>query len=164
MVISSLRLRWLSAFVLSTFALSGCLASTGPTDDDAPAPPPPPGATLDFSAIAGDWAGAGNDLDQPTFYQIEITVEAEAAEGSQAGTISYEGTLAGTAFSCGGQLAALLANGNTYEFTETITFGACATGGRVRPTYDAAAGTLSYDWFAPVSDQLAAQGVLTRTG
>ncbi len=162
MVISSLRIRWLSAFVLSTFALSGCLDSTGPPNDDALAPPAPPGAALDFSAIAGDWAGEGNDLDQPAFYELKITVEAEAAEGSQAGTISYEGTLAGTAFSCGGELLAQLATGSIYEFTETITFGACTNGGRVRLTHDAAAGTLSYEWFAPASDQLAARGVLTR--
>ena len=147
----------LGVVALFAFVLTGCGGgdSSTPSGPAPPPPPPPPPtatATLDFSAIAGDWAGEGNDLNQPAFYQIEITMVAEAAEGDQAGTISYSND---SGFSCGGELAALLANGNTYEFTETITSGTgCFTGGRVRLTYDAAAGTLSYELFHPVTGQL----------
>ena len=140
--------RVFALFVLATFGMAACSSTTAPGSADAPPPPPPtPTPVLDFSAIAGDWAGEGNDLNQPAFYEIEITVGAEAAEGSRAGTISYEGTLNDLAFSCGGELVARLANGNTYEFTENITSGTgCVTGGTVRLIHDAATSMLDYEW------------------
>ncbi len=158
-------MRVFALFVLAMFGTAACGSTTAPGSADAPPPPPSaPTPVLDFSAIAGDWAGEGNDLFQPAFYQIEITMVAEAAEGDQAGTISYSND---SGFSCGGELAALLANGNTYEFTETITSGTgCITEGTVRLIHDAATSTIDYEWFAPEgsrrSGQLAARGVLTR--
>ncbi len=158
-------MRVFALFVLAMFGTAACSSTTAPGSADAPPPPPPtPTPVLDFSAIAGDWAGEGNDLNQPAFYEIEITVGAEAAEGSQAGTISYSND---SGFSCGGELAALLANGNTYEFTENITSGTnCVTGGTVRLIHDAATSTLDYEAVAPESShrsgQLVARGVLTR--
>jgi hypothetical protein len=161
-------MRVFALFVLAIFGTAACSSTTAPGSADAPpSPPPTPTPVLDFSAIAGDWAGEGNDLNQPAFYEIEITVGAEAAEGSQAGTISYEGTLHDLTISCGGKLFARLANGNTYEFTENITSGTnCVTGGTVRLIHDAATSTLDYEAVAPESShrsgQLVARGVLTR--
>ncbi len=153
--------RVFALFVLAIFGTAACSSTTAPGSADAPPPPPPaPAPVLDFAAIAGDWAGEGADINQPAFYEIEITVGAEAAQGSQAGTISYSND---SGFSCGGELVARLANGNTYDFTENITSGTgCITGGIVRLIHDAADGTLSYEWYVPGTGQLAARGFLTR--
>ena len=159
----------LGVVALFAFVLTGCGGGDSSTPSGPappPPPPPPPPATLDFSAIAGDWAGVGDRIFTPAFYQIEITVVAEVAVGDQAGAISYEGTENDQEFSCEGELVARLANGNTYEFTENITSGGCFTGNTDRLIHDAAAGTLNYEQVGREgslrSGQLVGQGVLTR--
>ncbi|MFQ5679971.1 MAG: hypothetical protein ACE5HP_11005 [Gemmatimonadota bacterium] len=64
---------------------------------------------------------------------------------------------------CDGNLLALQANENQYAVKEIITRGtSCVTGGTIRFTHDAAAGTLRYRWFHPRSGTVEAEAMLTR--
>jgi len=74
--------RVFALFLLAIFGTAACSSTTAPSSGDAPPPPPPaPAPVLDFSAIAGDWVGEGNDVNQPAFYQIEMTLNAEERAG-----------------------------------------------------------------------------------
>jgi len=156
---------WLAAAVLFTSSgLAACSSTTSPGVAEAPSPPPPaPTPLLDFAAIAGDWAGEGTDIRQPAVYQIEMTLDAEARSGANVGTVTYNGALDDLKIDCGGVLIASRVSGNAYVLTERITHGVnCISDGTVRLTYDAAAGTLSYEWYSPASSDLCAEAVLTR--
>ncbi len=154
--------RVFALFVLAIFGTAACSSTTAPGSADAP-PPPPPAPVLDFSAIAGEWVGEGTEINQPAVYQIEMTLEAEAASGAQVGTITYKGTLNELVIDCGGRLSARQANGSTYELQEKITSGVnCVDNGTIRLTHDAAEGMLDYKWFSP-NDPVTARATATLT-
>ncbi len=156
--------RVVALFVLAIFGSAACSSTTAPGTADTPPPPPPePAPVLDFSAIAGDWAGEGTGIRQPSVYQIEMTLEEEAASGAQMGTITYKGTLNELIIDCGGRLIAREASGSAYELRENITNGVnCIDGGTIRLTHDAPAATLDYEWFSP-NDPVTARATATLT-
>ena len=68
--------------------------------------------------------------------EANLTLGAEAPEGSPIGTIAYSGGL-----DCGGSSSAREASGSKYAFRARITRGGgCVDGGPIRLTHDAAAG------------------------
>ena len=133
--------------------IAGC-SSSAPTGGEAPPAPPPP--VLDYTRIAGEWAGEVTErvLDREITYEAVLELSEGAAEGRNVGTVDYG--------NCGGNLLALDVDGPNYAVTEQLTYGLdeCRNG-TVRLRLDTEEIALDYEWYT-ASGELHATGVLTR--
>ena len=99
-----------------------------PPDDD----PPPSGGTLDFSAIAGDWAGKLTAYSGACTFHAEIFLEASAVEGEEVGHLTAWFCDAPPSDNpyCQSSWIALGVNADAtlYTLREELVFGGCPRG------------------------------------
>lgn len=159
-------MRTLSAFAVSSALafLSACGGGDAGNPVQAPTEPAE-SPTLDFSAIAGAWAGWGLEANGTQFW-ILVNMNSSAETGSVAGLVEYGlGDNPGdenSAGYCKGNWHANNADHPVYVVAERITLGGCPDG-RVVLELDPEAGTLSYDYTPDnAAGSLEAEGTLIR--
>ena len=81
------RWRVLTSLAILVPTLVGC-GGGGTTQTTAPPEDPAPAPVLDFSAIAGEWTGSGEE-NNGTEFSIDATIEAEAVRGDEIGIVEY---------------------------------------------------------------------------
>lgn len=118
----------------------------------APSQPPPQGALLDFSDIAGDWAGWGTTVESDgtvTEIWLVLTIEASAREGERVGenTVGIEGPNGELVQECSTSLFAEAAAPPDYTVTLNTTGGGC-TGGTLEAEHDTELDVLLTDFTA----------------
>lgn len=121
--------------------------------------------TLDFSAIAGTWAGWGLEANGVNFW-IRASLSGGAGIGEVVGSIEYGTASTDSEPDCLGDWRAVDTDHPAYTVDETITVGRQGGGsgcpdGTVRLVLDPATGELSYE-FTPDQGGAAATGTLRR--
>lgn len=141
-----------SATLVTVAACGGGDSLQGPTEDDEV-------TRLDFSAIAGTWAGwatqprEGNDDLQ---FWARFDLDATADQGAKVGS-AEEGLTRGET-TCVADLLAEEADEPVYTVREVVTSGTCPTS-EVRLEHDPEMETLTVNWTA---GNTTASGVMTR--
>lgn len=115
---------------------------------------------IDYSAIAGQWFGWGEEVSGFIFW-VEINLESGALISEPVGTVSY-GLIEGNP-DCNGTLFALSPLENSYRAREVITDGNSCDDGVVELALDTQIGTLLYKFSSPNGNPLdEASGELMR--
>lgn len=95
--------------------------------------------------LGGWWVGIGHQKSNGTSWSIRMTLNQDAAVGSQVGEISYP------SLSCGGILLRKEANSSEHVVLERITYGKgrCVDGGTIRLSTDVAKEHLNWEYYLP---------------